>query len=273
MFGVDELYVKARRALLDALEALEDHRDGLILVGAQAIYLYTGEADVPIATRTKDSDLALDPTLLQKDPLLEDAMTDAGFHPNLETGQPGAWLDAEGIPVDLLVPESLAGRGSRRGARIPPHSKRAARKVAGLEAALVDNAVRSLSSLRPDDGREIKLKVAGPAALAVAKAHKLGERQEKPPRLVNKDAHDLYRLLRATETEEVATSYRTVLGDPRSREVALQAVDYLSELFATPESLASRMAGEAEGSVGNPQLVAASASALVSDLLAAIGQR
>jgi hypothetical protein len=270
---VDELYVKARRALLDALEGLEDHRDGLILVGAQAIYLYTGEADVPIATRTKDSDLAIDPALLREDPLLQDAMTEAGFHPNLETGQPGEWLDVEGIPVDLLVPESLAGQGGRRGARIPPHSKRAARKVAGLEGALVDNDVHTVPSLQPADERKIDIKVAGPAALTIAKAHKIGERQKQPARLVNKDAHDLYRLLRATETEDVAARYRATLDDPRSRDVANQAVDYLVELFATPGSLGSQMAGQAEGSVGDPQLVAASVSALVEELVAAMRPR
>lgn len=55
--------VIARRTLLDALEALTSQRDALVLVGAQAIYLYTGDADVPIETRTKDSDLVLVPTL------------------------------------------------------------------------------------------------------------------------------------------------------------------------------------------------------------------
>lgn len=45
--------MRSRRALLDALEALADHREGVILIGAHAIYVYTGEADVPIATRTK----------------------------------------------------------------------------------------------------------------------------------------------------------------------------------------------------------------------------
>jgi hypothetical protein len=48
--------VAARRVLLDALDALGSHRDGLVLVGAQAIYLYTGDAEVAIATTTKDSD-------------------------------------------------------------------------------------------------------------------------------------------------------------------------------------------------------------------------
>ena len=47
MIGVDELYARSRRALLDALEALAEHRDGVILIGAHAVYLYTGEADVP----------------------------------------------------------------------------------------------------------------------------------------------------------------------------------------------------------------------------------
>ena len=39
--GVDELYVLARRALLDALEALHEHREAIVLVGAQAVYRRT----------------------------------------------------------------------------------------------------------------------------------------------------------------------------------------------------------------------------------------
>jgi hypothetical protein len=43
---VDELYVIARRVLLDALDALGEHRNATILVGAQAVYLHTGDADL-----------------------------------------------------------------------------------------------------------------------------------------------------------------------------------------------------------------------------------
>ena len=43
------LYVKAREVLLDALEALGPHRASLVLVGAQAIYLHTGEVDLALA--------------------------------------------------------------------------------------------------------------------------------------------------------------------------------------------------------------------------------
>jgi hypothetical protein len=65
---VDELYVIARRVLLDALDALREHRDATILVGAQAIYLHAGDAGLGVAEYTTDADLALDPDLLAEIP-------------------------------------------------------------------------------------------------------------------------------------------------------------------------------------------------------------
>ena len=35
-------------------------------------------------------------------------MERAGFYPDPEKNQPGAWLNPDGIPVDLMVPEALA---------------------------------------------------------------------------------------------------------------------------------------------------------------------
>lgn len=263
---MDELYARSRHALLDALEALAKHRDGVILIGAHAVYMYTGEADVPIATRTKDSDLALDPALLGTDPLLEEAMADADFHRNLDSGQPGEWLSVNGVPVDLLAPSSLVDPRGRRSARIPPHSSQVARKANGLEAAVVDNRELWIEALEPGDPRRILTKVASPAALTVSKAFKLGERQANPSRLDNKDAHDLYRLLRATETQATVAGFMTLLSDPRSEHVALQAIEYLDQLFSDPSSLGSQMAGQAEEGVGDPEIVAASVAALVADL-------
>lgn len=60
----DPLYILARTALLDALEALGDQREAIVLVGAQAIYLHTGPAGLPVAEHTTDADIALHPTLL-----------------------------------------------------------------------------------------------------------------------------------------------------------------------------------------------------------------
>jgi hypothetical protein len=264
---VDELYVASRRALLDALEALADQTESVVLIGAHAVYVYTGEGDVPIATRTKDSDLALDPSQLQDSPLLEEAMSKAGFHRNLEGGQPGEWISADGIPVDLLVPESMVPSKGRRSAQIPPHSPLAARKVAGLEAAVIDNRELWVEALGEDDRRRVKVRVASPAALAVSKAHKLGERQTEPGRLIDKDAHDLYRLLVAVETAEMVEGFLLLLADPRSAEVAEQALVFMTDLLAAPDSIGSLMAGRVEEGVGEPENVAASVSILARELI------
>lgn len=135
--GDAEPLVAARRTLLDALEALAEQREALVLIGAQAIYLHTGAAPVALAETTKDSDLAVEHRNLSDSPLLDDAMTRAGFRRDLQHPQPGGWLSAAGIPVDLMVPEALAGGQGRRGARIPSHSTQATRRTAGLEAAVV----------------------------------------------------------------------------------------------------------------------------------------
>jgi len=111
--GDANLLVAARSALLDALEALRAQLDAVIVVGAQAVYLHTGETQVALAAATKDSDLALNPPILADHPLLEQAMTAAGFRLDPNSRQPGAWLNREGVPVDLMVPEALAGAGGR----------------------------------------------------------------------------------------------------------------------------------------------------------------
>lgn len=85
------LYVLARGMLLDALEALGDQRDAVVLVGAQAIYLHTDAAEFAVAELTTDSDLGIDPGALKSRPELEVALGDAGFS---RSGQPGTWVAA-----------------------------------------------------------------------------------------------------------------------------------------------------------------------------------
>ncbi len=114
MPGVGNLIVEARAALLDAVAALEARKDSVTLIGAQAIYLRTGSATFALAEATKDTDLAIDPRKLGEDPRPEEAMTKAGFILDPVSRQPGAWMSPNGIPVDLMVLEHLAGSGSRR---------------------------------------------------------------------------------------------------------------------------------------------------------------
>jgi len=163
----DPQVVSARRALLDALEALGTQRDAVILVGAQAIYLHTGGAGVALAEFTTDADLAVDPTKLRADPLVQDSMMAGGFTPDPDVSALGTWRSRDGIPVDLLVPDAVAGRG-RRSAKVPPHDERAMRRAVGLEAALVDFQYAEIASFESADSRRFTVKVAGAAALLVA---------------------------------------------------------------------------------------------------------
>lgn len=267
----DDLLVRARSVLLDALVALDVHRDSVVVIGAQAIYLHTGNAPVAVAEATKDSDLGIDLRTLGDDPLIEDAMSRAGFHHDPLAGQPGSWLSPGGIPVDLMVPDAIAGRG-RRSVQAPPHDKRALRRAVGLEAAVVDNAAMTIRTLAADDDRMVEARVAGPAALLVAKLHKLGERQESPDRLVDKDAYDAYRLLVAIATDELAAALVRLLADELAGDVTSAALGFLAQLFGNADSVGSVMAGRAEELVGDPAVVAAACAALAGDLLAAVGR-
>jgi hypothetical protein len=262
-----------RRALLDALVALRPHRDALVLVGAQAIYLYTGDTDVAIAPETKDSDIVVVPDRLGADPALEAAMTSAGFHQSL-TGEQGEWLTEDCVPVELLVPAGLQP-GNSRGARIPPHDKRAAKRVPGLEAAAFDHRSAVIVAMDPSDHRREEMNVAGPAALVVAKMHKIGERHDRAQaggrdRTVNKDAHDVYRLLSAVEAAEVVAGLGRLLTLDETAQTTAWAIEALRRLAPDPGAPLCLMAGEAERGVGEPEDVAVRTWGLVADVLEAL---
>ena len=268
--GPDPLYVRARNALLDAADALAVQLDAVVLVGAQAVYLHTGEADFAVAEYTTDADFCLTPADLEDTPLLSEMLEAAGF---ALKEHPGAWVSPDGIPVDLMVPDALAGPGSR-GARLGPHGKRAARRARGLEGALVDRELMEIASLDPAVERSVTMLVAGPAALLVAKVLKIAERAEMPGRLSDKDALDVLRLLRATETMTLAAGLARLANDEVSKSVTTNAVSQLAPLFATPEAVGVKMTVRAAWPNAEADVIAASFGALVSDLLAAmpIGQ-
>jgi hypothetical protein len=270
MPGASKPQIQARTALLDALEALGAHRDAVVLIGAQAIYIHTGEAPVALAPFTKDADLAIDVRALRDDPRIEQAMAAAGFVLDPVANQPGTWMSPDGIPVDLMVPGALSQRGGRRGARIPPHASNATRRAVGLEATVIDSQTMQIAALDPTDERTFEVRVAGPAGLLVSKLHKLGERRSTPSRLLDKDAHDIYRILVACPTRDLAATLRRLRTDSLAGTVTLAGLEFLDDLFVSPSALGSQMAGRAETGVGNPATVAASVSALAADLIAAV---
>lgn len=265
----DLAYISARRTLLDALEALHKQLGALVLVGAQAVYLRTGESDLAVAPYTTDADIAVDPTGLADVPDLGESMVRAGF--SLHPTNVGIWIgSAHNVHVDLLVPAALGGPG-RRAARLGVHGKRVALKVNGLEAAVVDRSPMFISALDASDRRIFEVAVAGPAALLVAKLHKLGERQDQPRRHDDKDAFDVYRILFRFDARDLVPRFHELLAHPLAGEVTRQALDHLSALFGTVESLGSSMAGRNVEGIGDPALISASAAALAADLIDAIG--
>lgn len=271
--AVDPIYVAARATLLDALQALEGHRASIILVGAQAVYLHTGDADVAVAPYTTDGDLALDPRILGDQPALEAAMVAGGFA--LKVDQVGIWtgaraVDEKIVTVDLLVPDSLGGGGTR-GARLDGHDRKAARKVRGIEGCLIDKSTFTIASLEASDLRSFELAVAGPAALLVSKCYKLGERIADGGRRVKaKDAHDVLRLLRGVPTEALALGFTIMKADEVSRDVAETGLTYLKSLFASARLAGCDLAAQAAAGLENEETVRQSCATLTSDLVEAI---
>jgi hypothetical protein len=152
--------------------------------------------------------------------------------------------------------------------------KRATRRASGLEAAIVDHAPAPIAALDSADRRSFTIDVAGPTALLVAKLHKLGDRDQRDPdRLNDKDAHDVYRLLVAVDTQELSRTLRMLLSADLASQATHVALDYLNDLFVGgPDALGPRMAGRAEELLGDPATVAQSAAALASDLARAVGR-
>ncbi|MGN9889670.1 hypothetical protein [Micromonospora sp. L31] len=244
--ATEPVYIAARRVLLDALEALAEHRQAVILAGAQAIYVRTGEADLDasVAPYTTDADLTLDPRVLGPDPRIEEAMRGAGFQ---LTAQPGIWTTSTkvdgaemDVPVDLLVPASMVG--GNRSAKLPDHGDRAARRTSGLEAAVADHSDELICSLEPEiDARQLLVPVAGTAALLVAKAHKLHDRLQslrpgRPDRLKPKDAGDVLRLMRAEPADQVGRRLRELARDETAGATVHEGVQWLQELFSRRRS-------------------------------------
>jgi hypothetical protein len=269
----DPEYVLARRALLDALQALGEQRRAVVLVGAQAIYLHTGNADLAVAPYTTDGDVAIDPSRLRDDPKLAEALSGAGF--SADTRQVGTWImsrplggRAVEVKIDLMVPEAVGGPG-RRGARLGPHGNRAARKARGREATLVDQQQRAIESLEVDD-RAFEVAIAGPAALLVAKLHKIAERVDTPGRREDKDALDILRLLQAVATDVIADGVRVLLDEEISADVTEEALSFLRYPFSEPSRPGCQMAARAAAPLEPEDTIAESCTFLTQDLLRAI---
>jgi hypothetical protein len=261
---VDPEYVAARRVLLDALGALGVHRKAVVLVGAQAIYLRVGAGDLSVAPFTSDGDLAVNPAVLDDEPLLAEALAAAGFALAVK---PGTWA-RDDVQIDLMVPEAVGGAG-RRSARLGPHGTDVARKAKGLEAAIVDHDVFTLAALDPADPRTVEVAIAGLPALLIAKLHKLAEREVTPARWSPKDGLDVLRILRGGDLDAIGATLAALEAHPIAGAVTREAHAHLHRLFAKPSAYGPAMAVRATVGLEDPATIAASCVVLASDLRSA----
>lgn len=274
MTSIAPEYVVARKVLLDALAALKPQLDSVVLVGAQAVYHHTGVVEGTGIAMTTDGDLALNADLLTSDPELTGALKDAGF---TEGRQPGSWMGEGGVNVDLMVVPHQSNRAAgARAADLPPHEKWLARITPGLEPALVDNKIAEITALDEADDRTVSLRIAGPAALLVAKLTKIREREEQvaagkanPARLVRKDAVDSYRLLLIVSTADLVKGFESHRSSPEALGVSQAAVTYLAAQLraGTDGHLRTMLATE----LPDDEVLLAQFDALADDLVTALG--
>jgi hypothetical protein len=236
-------YVIARKVLLDCFELLSEQSGALVLVGAQAIYLQTPTFDSGLPAYTTDGDIAIDPELLSANPDLAGLLESAGFRRHTS---PGTWFSPEGVAVDLMVPSGALLPSRRRTAPLEGQGSSTARRTPGLELALVDNRETAISALDDADSRQFSVKVAGSAALVVAKLVKLEERLTgpRPDRILAKDASDVLRILRYLDARAIGSRLRTLGDEGHVPELIQTSMQFLAEQTAARRSPMLQLAAE-----------------------------
>lgn len=137
---------------------------------------------------------------------------------------------------------------------------------------MVDKQVIAIRALEEGDDRIFSVAVAGPAALVVAKAHKIaGRRDEGRGRLNDKDALDVYRLMRSVEPRVFGSGFELLARSRLAASSTEWAVREFGELFGETQSLGVEMVVRAtEGLIPEAE-VRAACPILAREILAAAG--
>ncbi|MDR0435357.1 MAG: hypothetical protein LBH11_01095 [Propionibacteriaceae bacterium] len=240
--------IASRRLLIAALHALAEFSDALTVVGAHATHLRIQQVVPTLGMQdTRDADTAVTPELVAPNPKFFDELAAIGVVPAL-ADRPGIYgLISEAhlayedrVTIDLIAPDAYAGAG-RRSARIPGQDKSVTRSR-GMELAVWDRDLMSIATF--DEPQQIvEAWVAGPAALLIAKAHKvhdrwLEEQQGKKDRLRMKDSGDIA-LLMLTHDPVVAaqTMQLASVAHPEITSAVTCGIGYLISMYADPESI------------------------------------
>lgn len=112
---------------------------------------------------------------------------------------------------------------------------------------MIDHDLIEIVALDDSDARRFSVRVAGPAALIVAKVYKLRDRLAagKADRIADKDAADVYRLMLTVPMSEFLLRLEPILADETARSVCSEAVDLMVQMFGARLADGVRMAIDA----------------------------
>ena len=230
------LAAEARRVCLYVATILGDLSNDIVVVGGLVPYLIVdqGAVEVPHVS-TRDLDLGLALALLDEERYREVSarLRDRGFKPGTkDEGQVTrqTWmLPGSAITIDFLIARSNSGPEPGRLQNL--EGDFAAIVTPALGVAFQDFVEVVIDDMTPNVERARRsVKVCGPAAFVVMKAHALRLRGE------NKDASDLLYVLKHYgdgTTDEIVARFKSIAHVAETRE----AVTFLAEDFASVEHL------------------------------------
>lgn len=243
------LAVEARRMCLYVATLLGDLKDDVVVVGGLVPYLIidqTVAVEPHVGTRDLDLGLALSVLNEERYHEISERLRRNGFKPdeNLagRTTRQTWRLGSQRVTIDFLIGQVDADH--RPGTLQSLEADFAAIVTRALPAAFADFIDVVIDDQTPMGELACRtVKVCGPAAFVVLKAHALHNRGEP------KDAYDLIYVLKHYgngDCREVAARFSAVAAMPATSE----AVEYLTADFASPEHLGASRAAAFHGGGG-----------------------
>lgn len=228
---------RVRLVLLFIASKLGDLMDDIVVVGGLVPYLLVDQAKLPGSRRhvgTMDLDLGLSLAVLDDERYREisSRLRAEGFHPEekMDGGtRRQTWSLGEGrerVTVDFLIQPNR--QGATPGKLTQIEADFAAITVEGLELAFLGRREMILSGKLPNGSRITRrVWICGPGAFVVLKAMAFHLRGE------NKDAYDLFYMLREIPVDDIAAE---ILEFPRNQRTVVKAIGVLRDDFVTNDA-------------------------------------
>jgi hypothetical protein len=238
-----EMAAEARRLCLYIATILGDLIDDIVVVGGLVPYLIVDQqAADDLHVGTRDLDLGLSLALLDEERYREISarLRDRGFEAGTKTeGQVTrqTWvLPGTRVSVDFLIPSSARGPAAGRLQNL--EGDFAAIVTPALPVAFLDHVTVMIDDMTTAGERAKRMvRVCGPAAFVVLKAHALRSRGE------NKDAYDLVYVLMNYDdgsVEQVVERFAAIAD----HHTAQETLGFLAEDFESPEHVGPARAAE-----------------------------